>query len=841
MLEELKAILKSPKVWITMIGVALVPTLYNVIFLSSMWDPYGNVDKLPVAVVNEDKSATLNNKKLTIGDDMEESLAKSKSLDFHFTSATKAKKGLENGDYYMVITFPKDMSKKATSLLTKNPEKITINYQTTKGRSFVASKMSDSAVTKLREKVSKSITQTYTKAVFKSMSSLQTGMTKAADGGQQLVAGADKLKDGGQTLSTNLNTLSSSSQTFSAGATTLNDGLTTYTNGVGTLATGLGTLSSGVTAYTDGVGTLASGLGTLASGTTTLNSGVTAYTQGVKQVAAGVQALDSKSQALADGASQLTAGLEKLQAATQVSGNQAQAISQLKTALPQLNAGIQQLNKTVSGLGTSGASVDTSSISTALSTIASQAQAIIESSANDKAATVSALQSTAAYQSLDAGQQAELTAAVSGSGSSTSQAAQSILANVQSMSSVLSSLNTSSTSGQLSQLQAAVGQLASSANVALPGAVDAINQLQTGVSEVSTVLSQQIVPGSQQVNSGVSAYTAAVGQIKAGVEQLDGKSSELVSGTKQLEEGAVKASAGANTLSDKSSQLTSGANSAKSGADQLAANNSQLTSGASKLADGANQIASGSAKLAAGGNQLTSGLTTLSNGANTLTSSLMSAGKQLTTVTVKDNNAKTVSSPVTVKHTDKDKVSTNGVGMAPYMMSVALMVASLSTNVIFAKALSGKEPKNRFEWVKNKLLINGIISTGSAIILFYAVQMVDIHPNHPGKTLLVTLLAAWAMMAVVTALVGWDNRYGSFISLIILLLQLGSSAGTYPIELSPKVFKTLQPFLPMSYSVSGLRQTISMTGQIGTQVTALIGFLIAFMILAVLIYRKQED
>ena len=36
MLAELKALLKSPKLWITIIGVSLIPALYNLIFLS-LW------------------------------------------------------------------------------------------------------------------------------------------------------------------------------------------------------------------------------------------------------------------------------------------------------------------------------------------------------------------------------------------------------------------------------------------------------------------------------------------------------------------------------------------------------------------------------------------------------------------------------------------------------------------------------------------------------------------------------------------------------------------------------------------------------------------------------------
>ena len=71
---------------------------------------------------------------------------------------------------------------------------------------------------------------------------------------------------------------------------------------------------------------------------------------------------------------------------------------------------------------------------------------------------------------------------------------------------------------------------------------------------------------------------------------------------------------------------------------------------------------------------------------------------------------------------------------------------------------------------------------------------------------------------MVTALTTWNSRIGAFFSLILLLLQLASSAGTYPLALTNDFFRAINPWLPMSYSVSGLRQTISMTGNIHHQV-----------------------
>ena len=773
MLEELKALIKSPKLWVTMIGVALVPALYNLSFLGSMWDPYGNVKNLPVAVVNEDKSATLNDKTLTIGDDMVDSMSKNKALDYHFVSQKKADKGLKDGDYYMVITLPEDLSEKASSLLTDNPKKLNIKYQTTAGRSFVASKMSESAMTKLKDTVSENITETYTKAVFKSMSSLQDGLQEASDGSNELLSGSQQLESGSQTITDNLNTAASGSQTLADGTATLSSGLTTYTNGVSTLA----------------------------SGANELNSNSVALISGIAQL----KESSTQVQRLVDGANSLTDGLQQLATSTTLSAEETENIQSLISGLPQLNAGIQQLNASVSEISTN---VDITQISTVLSDIASQAQGILKAEEKDSSDRLAAIQATPVYQEdLDASQQAQLVNALNTSGNSVSQQAQQILTDVQTMKASLTAL--SPLSSKVTELQTAVSQIANQSNVALPGSVKALTTLSTGLNQVNTATTTQLVPGSSQIASGISTLNT------------------------KLSSGANELLTGATTYTNAVSQIASGAN-------QLVANNTQLTSGASQLQSGAEALASGSSQLAAGSGTLTSGLTTLTSGLSTLSSSLTDASKQLSLVSVTNKNAKLVSNPVSTKETDNDNVKVNGIGMAPYMIAVSLMVVALSTNVIFASSLSGRPVKNRFEWAKQKLFINGLISTVGSLVLYGAIQFLGFEANYEWRTIFLIILGGWTLMALVTALVGWDNRYGSFLSLVMLLLQVGSAGGSYPIELSPKFFQVVHPYMPMTYIVTGLRQTISMTGSIGTQVGVLSAFLVAFMVFGLIIYRQPK-
>ncbi|WP_024405296.1 YhgE/Pip domain-containing protein [Streptococcus suis] len=823
MLQKVKNIFKKPMTLITILGIACVPALYNISFLTSMWDPYGRLDQLPVAVVNQDQSASFQDKTLTIGDDMVDNMKESKSLDFHFVSEKNAEKGLEEGDYYMVITLPKDLSEKASSLLTNQPEPITISYQTSKGHSFVASKMGESAMEKLKTSVSETITETYTTAVFDSMGEIQIGMVEAADVSQQLTNGASQLESGSQTLSNGLTTLTTSGQALVTGANQLATGVVSYTDGVNQAATGSQILSSGLTTYTNGVASLASGAEQLNANSSQLIAGVGQLQSGASQV-----------EQLVTGANQLQAGLEQLASSTSLSAEQSSQIQALLTGLPQLQVAINQLNDSLSSIG--GLAVDNSTLSSLLTEMGAQAQGLLTAAQADKTASIEALQTTATYQNLPADQQAELVGALQNSPSATATVAQTILDQLSQLSQTLSSLQSlSGMATQISQLQSAVGQINTAANQALPGATTAIENLSSGLNQVNTALNQQVLPGTQTLTSGVSQLQM---QLSGGASQLMSGVTAYTAGVAQLAAGGAQLAAGGVQLVANNSSVQSGGGQLTSGLATLASNSSQLVSGSGQLALGSQQLIAGADQLASGGKTLTNSISSLRTGSETLTNSLSSASQQLSVVSVEDKNAQAVSQPVTLEHSDQDDVKTNGVGMAPYMV---LMVAALSANVIFVKHIDNRSYKNRWDWAKGKLLLNGIIASLAAVILYGVLRLIGIEPAHPMATLGLILLASWTFMALVTALVGWNNRFGSFASLIILLLQLGSSAGTYPNELSPRFFQVIQPYLPMTYSVSGLRQTISMVGNSSHQVWILSLFLVGFMGLGLLIYNQKDE
>ncbi|MDU7138602.1 MAG: YhgE/Pip domain-containing protein [Streptococcus mitis] len=876
MFKEWKAIFKKPTFIIVMIGISLIPALYNIIFLSSMWDPYGQLSDLPVAVVNNDKEASYNANTMAIGKDMVSNLKENKSLDFHFVDEEEGKKGLEDGDYYMVVTLPSDLSEKAASILTNHPEQMQIDYQTSSGHSFIASKMSDSAMTQLKQNVSTNVTETYTKALFDKMVELKDGMIQAASGSEKLTDGANQLVTGSQTLTTNLHSLADSSLTFSNGTEQFTKGLSSYVSGVEQLHLGLGTFNSGLLTYTGAVSKLDSGLGQLASkspelvgginqlytgvaaytgGVSQLNtglnqfsSGVSAYTNGVGNLATGANQLSNQSATLRMGVEQLSEGIQQLSSKLDASSGKKDQINQLSSDLNQLNKAIQNID-----VG------DTKQLSSVLSSIVSLSNQMLASAQSDKATTLANIQSTAAYQSLTSEQQAEISASVSQNSTDSIQSAQSIIALVQGLQGSLENLQNQSSN---------LSTLKNQANQVLPLASTSLTGLSSGLTEIQGSVTSKLVPTSQSIASGVNAYTARVDKVSQGASQLSEKNAtltgsldQLVSGsntltqksssltagvgqlvekTPELVSGIEKLSTGSNQLNQKSQELMAGVDKLQSGSGQLSDKSSQLLLGASQLENGANKLADGSGKLAEGGTKLTSGLEDLQTGVASLGQGLGNASDQLKSASTESKNAEILSNPLSLSKTDNDQVPVNGIAMAPYMISVALFVAAISTNMIFAKLPSGRHPESRWAWLKSRAEINGIIAVLAGILVYGGVHLIGLTANHEMRTFILIILTSLVFMSMVTALTTWNNRIGAFFSLILLLLQLASSAGTYPLALTNDFFRAINPWLPMSYSVSGLRQTISMTGNIHHQVVFLAVILALFIGLGMLAYQPKK-
>ncbi|MFC4652355.1 YhgE/Pip family protein [Lactococcus nasutitermitis] len=763
--KEWQAILKHKFFLVIMVVLALVPALYNWIFLSSMWNPYGHLQDLPVAVVNLDKSSELSGGKLNLGKDVVKEMKSGKELDYHFVSKEKAAKGMKNGDYYVVVTFPKNFSSHAASLMSSSPKQVTLNYQTSQGHNYISSKMGESAMAKLEAEVSKNITEKYTQAIFDNMSTLKSGMNQASDGADKLSDGSSTALTGSKTLSENLTKLSKSTVTFSDGAKDLNVGVDKYLSAVTQVQTGAVQLANGSNQFSAATEQLAAGTQTLTDKSKDISDGLSKFSE-----------TNDAAQKLQTASQQLLDGLTTLSAKTTLSASQKSNIATLQSNLTQLNQSIQDGTKNTD-------------LSTDLTKQLNNVSSNLKDLSSQQAEAVMKLDLTAA-------QKTEVLNALQQSSS-------------QNLQSVQTSLN--AVAADLTTLQAQTQTLATAANQVLPGANEALTTLSNGMNQVNTAMTGQVLPGMNQLNTGLTSFHSV---LQTGTSQLD-------TGFGQFSQALNQANSGAQQLAQKSETLKTGSNQLATGLTQLQGNNGTLTQGSNQLAQGASQLASGSKELSAGGNSLENGLSTINTGANHLAGALTGAKNGLSATNTAKINADSIARPLKVSHTDRDNTANNGVGMAPYMIAVALFVGAISTNIMLGTSLSHKQWKNGRDFILAKIGTNGVIAVGQALIVTGAVYALGLRANYGWGMLFGTILISLSFMALVTFLNMWLGKVGAFVSLVLLIVQLAASAGTYPLQLTAKVFQVINPWIPMTYAIRLLRQVISLQGNVGIYVLIL--------------------
>lgn len=774
---EWKNIAKSTWLKIVLCAIMIIPMIYACVFLGSMWDPYGQTDQLPVAVVNKDKEVEHNDSTMDIGKQLSDKLSKNDSMDFNIVSSTKAQKGLKDGKYYMIITIPENFSKNATTLLDDDPQTMMLTYTTNPQTNYIATKMDDSAMAKVKTEISSTVTKTYAKILFKNVKTLSKGFNTAADGSQKLSDGVATASEGNKTITENLNTLASSALVFNDGADSLVKGLS---------------------AYTEGVSTAKAGAQQLDNNSATLNNGAAQLKSGSSQLLSAVKAAEKQ---LSDGLNQ---NAEQLNTLTQKNNEMNESSKQLSQALTQIQAGIDNNNLVENNLQAA-KKLDSivSVMTTAIGTMNTNADKLDKLAAAEKAKA----ESIQATQPLLA-QQLMLQA--------TSHATQ-----AQTLRQVASQLINQVNTSDLKQL-----------TTLLYGNAEVLKNQST-----ANAKTQELLAGSQQLaTANNSAVNSLVSNLKTVQANMKGTSNSvgMVGAVSQIDEGLGTLQSGLKTY-------TGGVKQVNNGLGTLASNNKTLNSGASQLADGALKISSGSNQLAAGSATLGEGLTTIGDGTNTLTSSLKDASKKSniksTNKTYKQMSTPvdTQKKEITNMPNNGHAMAPYMMSVALYVACMAL-----SLMYPFGKGMTTTDSPVKFLLAKATVMVPLSI-VQALILYFSLRGLCGFTPARPGLCIAFMLLLSLAFMAFIAFLAIAFGRIGEFIALIFMVFNLGASAGTYPLETAPHWYTVLHPFVPFTYSVNGFRSVIAnATAVPTTEILFFIGLLVVSVLLTYLIVRHRS-
>lgn len=860
--KEWQNIRESKWMMLVLTAIILIPTLYTTIFLGSMWDPYGETEHLPVAVINNDKTVKYNGTKLEVGKDLVRNLKQSDSMDFHFVNEAEAASKLKDGTYYMIISIPENFSKNAATLLEKHPKKMELLYRTNPGTNYIASKMDETAVSTIRSQVAEQVTKTYTKTMFDQVQAAGTGFAQAADGAKQISGGTKKLLKGNQTITENLNTLASSSLTFKDGADSLQIGLKRYTDGVAQADEGAEKLDKGAGQLLEGAKTLKSGADQLKGGTGTLKKGITDYTDGVGSAYTGSSELGKNSSTLNSGVQALSEGVGTLESGSGsvLAGLKAMSSELGKSLTPEKQ---QQTRQLVTGMKEAADQLDSEGISKSGAAQTEKTADILSQEASDLSAhtedlkrQIAALKESSGFQKLSQEEQKSLVQGLEKHTDEVSADAEAIQNKASKVKSSAASTASAKTAGD-GQSQKIVYLLRNGA--------DAVSTMSSGLGEVKTNLDKtgttpqdmgiiqgmeaiyqgsgkmkSSVDGKNGLKEGVKAYTEGVTQLNGGLKQLDSKSGELKTGAIELNKGVGQMTGKLPELFHGMADLKNGTLSLCKGTSQLNKNSQTLLNGSGQLSEGAEQISSGAGRLADGSKTVGDGLFTLQDGSQTLQGKLSDGAKQAGKVNGSKDTVTMFASPVKTEHSQMSHVQNNGHAMAPYMMSVALYVACIAFCLMFPLKERNSRIRSGFSWWLSKASVMAAIAAVQAVVMVGMLTFINgLKPKELLSTFLMAVLVSLAFMAVITFFNLWLDKVGSFIVLVFMVLQLGGAAGTYPIELSPKFYQIIHPFMPFTYSVNAFRNTLMIGGGIKADVLVFTGILIFFSLLSIGYYQKK--
>lgn len=180
-----------------------------------------------------------------------------------------------------------------------------------------------------------------------------------------------------------------------------------------------------------------------------------------------------------------------------------------------------------------------------------------------------------------------------------------------------------------------------------------------------------------------------------------------------------------------------------------------------------------------------------------------------------DKVASFMSSPVKLKTETFYSVENYGTAMTPFYTNLAIWVGGIVLIAIFKMEVDKSEKIKNFtptqayfgRWML--FILVGFVQ--ALIICLGDIFILKIKCQHPALFVVAGLVAAFVYVNLIYALSLTFKHIGKAVSVILVILQIPGSAGTYPIEMTPGFFQAIHPLLPFTYGINAMREAIAGT------------------------------
>lgn len=179
-------------------GVTLLPALYAWFNIAANWDPYSNTGGIKVAVANEDAGTKLEGITTNLGNEIVTNLKGNDQIGWQFVDRYDALQGVQAGDYYAAIIIPQDFSENMVSVLKGDIHRPTIEYYINEKKNAIAPKITDKGVSAVQQEVNESFLEEVTQALVAGLNAFSDDWDN--DGSSLGDRVLDRLREGERSL-----------------------------------------------------------------------------------------------------------------------------------------------------------------------------------------------------------------------------------------------------------------------------------------------------------------------------------------------------------------------------------------------------------------------------------------------------------------------------------------------------------------------------------------------------------------------------------------------------------------------------------------------------------------
>ncbi len=193
-------------------------------------------------------------------------------------------------------------------------------------------------------------------------------------------------------------------------------------------------------------------------------------------------------------------------------------------------------------------------------------------------------------------------------------------------------------------------------------------------------------------------------------------------------------------------------------------------------------------------------------------------------------------SPVTMETIAMYPVATYGSAMTPFYSTLAIWVGSTILVALVKVKASPKNLKNVQSYqlyFGRYLLFLLLAQIQAAIIVAGDLWLLKVNIVEPGLFFLAASFTATAFSLLIYSLTLAFGDVGKAVCVIVMVLQIAGSSGTFPIELLPDIYQKIYIFFPFPYAITAMREALA--GMYGTAYMAAMAKLILFMLEGLLI------